>query len=54
MVSIYKLRSIVVYDDKNKFYASIPVYPTMTVKQINSVISVLIDSLPLGFSLTLE
>lgn len=54
MFKIFKLHSIVVYDDKNNFYASIPVYPTMTVKQINMALFVLSDAMPIGFSLALE
>lgn len=54
MNSITKFSRIVVYDNKNVVYSSIPVYGSMNVDDINNILSALSDAMPLTFSLRLE
>lgn len=54
MDTILKFRSIVVYDDKDLPYSSIPVYGSMTVDQINTIIDALFHAMPCSFTIRLE
>lgn len=54
MKSISKLHSIVIYDNKDIFYSSIPLYGSMSVDTINNIIDALLHVMPPSFSLRLE
>lgn len=54
MISISKLHSIVIYDHRDIFYSSIPLYGSMTVETINNILDALIKVMPPSFSVRLE